>query len=125
MLSDEAMAIASLPKIPGESPKQRRQRVKKAREQAEKIGYTFPGVSEDQLDHLGQGEEKEVIEDPMVEVTSMTTEGILTMTFNQEMFYPADISMFDYASLFDIKLISSATGRITKAEQFGTKKRIL
>lgn len=54
-LSDEAMAIASLPKIPGESPKQRQQRVKKAREQAQKIGYTFPGVSEDQLEDMDKG----------------------------------------------------------------------
>jgi hypothetical protein len=61
----------------------------------------------------------------MVEVTAVTTDGKLTMTFNQEMFYPADKSMFDYSSLFDIKLISSSTGRITKAEQFGAKKRIL
>ena len=82
-------------------------------------------MSEDQLDDMNQGEEEEIIEDPMVEVTAVTIDGKLTMTFNQEMFYPADISMFDYSSLFDIKLTSSATGRITKAEEFGAKKRIL
>ena len=116
VLSDEAMAIASLPKIPGESPKQRKQRVKKMREQTAKIGYTFPGVSEDQLDSTDQAEEKEIIEDPMVVISAVTIDGKLTMTFNQDMFYPEDTSMFDYSSLFDIKLTSSATGRITKAE---------
>ena len=82
-------------------------------------------MSEDQLDDTDQAEEKEIIEDPMIEVSAVTIDGKLTMTFNQDMFYPADISMFDYSSLFDIKLISSSTGRITKAEQVGANKRML
>jgi len=39
------------------------------------------------------------------------------------MLYPEDISNFDYSSIFKIELISSTTGRITKAEN--TKKRRL
>jgi len=40
------------------------------------------------------------------------------------MLYPEDNSNFDYSSIFKIELISSTTGRITKAENI-KKRRLL
>ena len=114
-LSDESKNIALLPKIPNESPKQRKERIKKARAQFDKIGYTFPGVSEEQLSNQ-LAEEKEEIEDPMLDIDSITQDAIMKLTMNQPMYYPEDFTIFDYTKVFKFKVTSGATGRITTAE---------
>ena len=56
------------------------------------------------------------MEDPTVEIDSVSIEGKILMKFNQDMFYPADKTMYDYTRLFGIKITSALTGRIYKAE---------
>ena len=124
-LSDEAKCIALLPKIPNESPRQRKERIKKARVQTEKIGYTFPGVSEEQLNNQMALDEEEEVEDPMLDIDSVTQDAIMKLTMNQPMYYPEDFAIFDYTKVFKFKVTSGATGRITSAEYFKDSKRML
>jgi hypothetical protein len=68
--------------------------MKKMKDQSDKIGgYTFPGVTEDQMASLGLVESPP---DPMVVVEKVSITGELVLTFNQLMFYPSVMKDVNY-----------------------------
>ena len=82
--------------------------MKTLKAQTDRIGYSFPGVSEDQMALLEAAKEKdEPVEKPMVTVDSISIDGKLKIISNQPMVYPADIQDFDYSKLLAIKMISA------------------
>ena len=86
-----------------------------------KVGKTFPGVTEDQIQSLDTNKVEEIPE-PMMTVGPVNELGILEVEFNQEMLYPETIDDFDYSKILAIKFISSTTGRITKSSNTGQRE---
>lgn len=113
-LSDIAKSFEMLVEIPGEIPSQTIQRVQRIKAQIDKIGYTFPGVTDEQLEVEFEPAE---IDKPMVVVESVSSSGLVTMVYNQKMFFPENTTLMNYSKIFEIKMISGKDGRITKAKQ--------
>lgn len=113
-LSEIAKSFKMVVEIPGEIPSQTIQRVQRMKAQIDKIGYTFPGVTDEQLEVEFEPAE---IEKPMMIVESVSSQGLITMAYNQKMFFPENTKMMNYSKIFEIKMISGKDGRITKAKQ--------
>ena len=91
--------------------------MKKLKAQIDRIGYSFPGVSEDQMAALDGAQDQEQVESPMLEIDSLTIDGEIKLRFNQAMIHPSDINQFDYSMLFKVSLTSATNGRIVQAER--------
>jgi hypothetical protein len=93
-----------------ETVQERRHRIKKMKDLTKKIGgYTFPGVTEDQLVNFGKIESPP---DPMFSLEKISITGEMVLKFNQPMIYPSEMKDFNYTNLIDVSFVSAKNGRI-------------
>jgi hypothetical protein len=81
------------------------------------IGILFPGIDPNDLKaSKSSDEDKVAIPDPAIKISPCDTNGMLNLTFNQDMLYPPSINYRMYKSIFAISIIADSDGE----EIFGT-----
>ena len=53
----------------------------------------------------------------MLAIEKVSITGEMVLTFNQPMFFPAEMKDFNYTELLQISLVSAKNGRIIKAQE--------
>jgi hypothetical protein len=75
------------------------------------IGIIFPGIDPNEIKTSDSNDEaKVVIPDPALDIGPCDTNGMLNLTFNQEMLYPPSINYRMYKSIFAISIIADTDG---------------
>ena len=93
------------------------------------IGYAFPGVDITQLNkfkEMMKAKKKVAPEPPKIKVNQITPEGVISITFDQEMLAPNDTSIMNYGKVFQFSTISQLDGsrmEATRYEKDSKKKK--
>lgn len=109
----------------GESKLERARRVKNYAAQQAAVGYTFPGLDPAQVEALAAAkkaaeESGEPLPEPTMEILPLSSEGEMSVTFNQDMLVPADRSAIDYSSLLRFTVKSATDNSLVKARYVAT-----